>query len=293
MEQINTVIEQWHERIGPLQQKAVETRGAYMAASSKIEDLKTPVPEGGIAARTGGYLRKAFGYAFRAPVLLYKQELAKLDMQREQFTLDSFITDTTSRLCAEITPALAKTAPQEAEKITALQDALSAGLTARKKSDYAIISCEQAANNIQWANNKYYFNALQRCQNSARSLRDTSEALKEFNIRLEKADFASTSAAQLKNFDDVADVEFGKFGPEFSGTNNAKFNAARRRLSDQRAEMSQSIDNLRTDLLDSLSAAADKLGIRTKAFDSLITAAHQRIKPAAPTVSGAAPKSDF
>lgn len=287
MEQVNTVIEQWHERIGPLQQRAVETRGAYMAATQKLEDLKTPVPEGGIAARAGGYLRKAFGYAFRAPVLLYKQDLAKLDMQREQFTLDSFITETTSRLAAQITPALEKSAPAEAVKIAQLQEALDTGLHARRASDTAIISCEQAANNIQWANNKYYFNALQRCQNSERSLSAASAAITAFNDTLEK------SALRDARFDDAADVKFGKFGPEFSGANNAKFNDARRRLSAQRGEMSACIDELKTELLDSLSRAAGTLGIKTKAFDSLITAAHQRIKPVAATIGGAAPKADF
>ena len=287
MEQINTVIDQWHDRIGPLQQKAVESRAAYLTAHQKIDSLRSPMPpQTGNVRRAAGYLRKAFGYAFRAPVLMYKQDSAKLDMQREQFKLDSFITETTSQLAAAIAPALKKSAPETAVKIDALQAALDAGLKARKDSDYAVISCAQAANNIQWANNKYYFNALQRCQNSARHVRDASESIKAFNGALGVAEAKS-------QFDDMSDIRFGKFGPEFSGDNNAKFSDARRRLDAQRGAMSVCIDDLRTNLLDTIAAAADTLGVKSKALDSMIQAAQQRIRPVSATINGAAPKADF
>lgn len=287
MEQLNTVIDQWHERIGALQQRAVESRAAYLATSQKLDSLKTPVPnDKGTAARAGGYLRKAFGYAFRAPMLLYKQDSAKLDMQREQFKLDSFITETTSQLATALAPALGKAAPDTAHKIDTLQSALDAGLKARKDSDYAVISCAQAANNIQWANNKYYFNALQRCQNSARHLRDASDAIEKFNTTLGQA---GTPA----RFDDIGNIQFEKFGPEFSGSNNVKFTDARKRLEAQRGEMSVCIDDLRTHLLDTLSQAADTLAVKSKAFDSLIQAAQQRIRPVSATIGGATPKADF
>ncbi len=287
MEQLNIVIDQWHERIGPLQQKAVDSRAAYLAAAQKLDALKSPVPKDtSPAVRAGGHLRKAFAYAFRAPALLYKQDSARLEMQREQFKLDTFITDTTSQLATALAPALGKVAPEIAQKIDTLQSALDAGLKARKDSDYAVISCAQAANNIQWANNKYYFNALQRCQNSARHLRDATEAVKKFNAALELADSAA-------RFDDISNIQFDKFGPEFAGSNNAKFTDARKRLESQRGAMSASIDDLRAHLLDTLAEAADKLGMKSKAFDSLIQAAHQRIRPVTATLGGAAPKADF
>src|SRR6218665_26827 len=287
MEQLNTVIDQWHERIGSLQQSAVESRAAYLTATQKLDSLKAPIPNGaGTAARAGGYLRKAFGYAFRAPVLLYKQDSAKLDMQREQFKLDTFITETTSQLAAALAPALIKAAPDTAQKIDTLQTALAAGLKARKDSDYAVISCAQAANNIQWANNKYYFNALQRCQNSARHVRDASDSIQVFNETLSRT---GTPA----RFDDIGNIQFAKFGPEFSGSNNAKFTDARKRLEGQRSDMSVCIDDLRAHLLDTLAQAADTLAVKSKAFDSLIQAAHQRIRPVSATIGGAAPKADF
>jgi len=287
MEQINTVIEQWHERIGPLQQKAVESRSAYLAVSADLEKLKTPVPEGGLVARTGGYLRKAFSYAFRAPVLLYNQDLAKLGMQRDQSILDRFITDTVSNLAGEILPALGKTAPQDALKIEALQKALDAGVKARSASDIAAISCAQAGGSMQWANNKYYFNALQRSRNSERDLNGAAKALRDFNASLEAAGFKEV------RFDDVSDVTFSKFGPEYSGSNGAKFSDARFRLEGQRGAVTSQLDTVKAGLLDALDAAAGSLGIKTKAFESLISAAHQRIKPPQAAIGGAPPKADF
>lgn len=287
MEQINTVIEQWHERIGPLQQKAVESRSAYLASAAALEKLKTPIPGDGLATRAGGYLRKAFGYAFRAPVLLYQQDLAKLGMQRDQSTLDRFITDTVSRLANEIIPALEKAAPQDAAKIETLQKALDAGARARSASDIAAISCAQASGSMQWANNKYYFNALQRSRNSERDLNAAKEALHDFNARLSAAGFEGA------RFDEIADVTFSKFGPEYSRSNSAKFSNARFRLEGQRDAVTVQVDEVKASLLDALDAAAGKLGFKTKAFESLISAAHQRIKPPQASISGAPPKADF
>lgn len=287
MDKINTIIDQWHEQIGPLQQKAVESRATYLAARYKLESLKSPpAPEGNLAVRAAGYLRNAFTFAFRAPALHHKTEIARLGMQREQFQLDRFITETTSQLAASLSPALEITSPDDAPRMRHLQAALDSGLQARQKSDIAALSCAQAANNIQWANNRYYFNALQRCQNSARSLQDAVNAIGGFNDAL-------IAAGHSAKFDSVSDVSFSKFGPEFSGINTAKFNEARRRLEGQRQELSGAVNDLRADLLDSLSAAADKLGVKTKAFDSMIQAAHQRLRPPAATITGAAPKADF
>lgn len=287
MEQINTVIDQWHEQIGPLQQRAVESRAAYLSAQHKIEALKTPPAAGdSMAARASGYLRQAFRAAFVAPALNHKAEVARLGMQREQFQLDRFITETTSQLAATMSPALEKAAPEDAVRIALLQKTLDSGIDARQKSDIAALSCAQAANNIQWANTRYYFNALQRCQNSARSLQDAVKAIDTFNSDLSRGGNAA-------NFDSIADIGFSKFGPEYSGSNTAKFNEARRRLEEQRHDISATINALRADLLDSLSAAADKLGVKTKAFDSMIQAAHQRLRPPAATITGASPKADF
>jgi hypothetical protein len=287
MEQINTIIEQWHERIGPLQQKAVESRGEYLAITAKLDALKTPVPEGGLAARTGGYLRKAFDFAIRAPILLYNQDLAQMGLQRDQSILDRFITDTVSHLAGEIAPALAKTAPDAAMKIDLLEKALDSGVKARSTAGVAAISCAQASGSLQWANNKYYFNALQRSRNSERDLRQAETAIGVFNAALEAAGIKD------KRFDDIADVTFSKFGPEYSRSNGAKFSDARYRLEAQRGSMTTEIDNVKAALLDSLHAAAGTLGIRTKAFESLITAAHQRVKPPQATIGGAPPKADF
>lgn len=287
MDQINTIIEQWHDRIGPLQQKAMESRGAYLATTAKLDALKAPVEAGNIAARAGGYLRKAFNYAFRAPVLLYNQDQAQLGMQRDQSVLDRFITDTVSKLAGEITPALEKTAPEAAARIAALEKAMDLGVKARGAAGVAEISCVQASGNMQWANNKYYFNALQRSQNSERDVRKAQAAIGAFNTALGAAGVADV------RFDDASDIIFSKFGPEYSGINNAKFSDVRRRMETQRPAMGSQIDAVKTQLLDSLQAAANTLGINTKAFDSLITAAHQRIRPVSATIGGAAPKADF
>lgn len=287
MEQVNTLIEQWHDRIGPLQQKAVESRSAYLAITAKLDALKAPVPEGGLAARTGGYLRKAFNFAIRAPVLLYNQDLAQLGVQRDQSILDRFITDTVSRLATEIIPALEKTAPAEAAKIEALEKALDSGVKARSAASVAAISCAQASGSLQWANNKYYFNALQRSQNSERDLRKADTAIGTFNAALEVAGVKDV------RFDDISDVTFSKFGPEYSGSNGAKFSNARWRLEEQNSAMTAQIDSVKADLLNGLHAAAGKLGIRTKALESLIVAAHQRIKPPQAAIGGAAPQADF
>jgi hypothetical protein len=288
MEQVNTLIEQWHERIGPLQQKAVESRSGYLAVTAKLDALKTPVPEGGLGARAGGYLRKAFNFAFRAPVLLYNQDLAQLGAQRDQSILDRFITDTVSGLATEIMPALEKTAPAEAAKIRSLEKALDSGVKARSAAGVAAISCAQASGSLQWANNKYYFNALQRSQNSDRDLRKAETTIGDFNTALQTAGIKDAGF-----FDDVADITFSKFGPEYSRSNGAKFSEAQRRLESQSSTMTAQIDSVKADLLDKLHAAAGQLGIRTKAFESLIIAAHQRIKPPQAAIGGAAPKADF
>ncbi len=287
MDQINTIIEQWHDKIGPLQQKAVESRGAYLATAAKLEALKSPIETGNIAARAGGYLRKAFNFAFRAPALLYNQDLAHLAMQRDQSILDRFITDTVSKLTAEIAPAVQKIDPEAAGKITALEKAMDMGAKARSAAGVAEISCAQASGNMQWANSKYYFNALQRSQNSERDVRKAQTAIREFNVALGAAGITDV------RFDDTSDVTFSKFGPEYSGINNAKFSDVRRRMESQRPVMGSQIDDVKTQLLDSLQAASEKLGIKTKALDSLITAAHQRIRPVSATIGGAAPKADF
>lgn len=287
MDQINTVIEQWHERIGPLQQSAAEARGAYLSFGEKLESLKTPVPEGGLAARAGGYLRKAFGYAFRMPYLLYEQDIAKLVMEREQYRLDSFIVDTTAKIADTLAPALDAAGKDGAEKIRALQTALNGGIAARQSLGSAAISCAQSANNIQWANNKYYFNALQRSQNSERDLRRAGTAIAGFNTAL------AAVRPEAPVFDTIADITFSKFGPEYSGENTGKFMAAQRRLEDLRAPITAQLGEIKADLLDALEAAAGALSLRSKAFDSMIHAAHQRIKPVGATIGGAPPKADF
>ncbi|MDP2205740.1 MAG: hypothetical protein Q8K65_05480 [Alphaproteobacteria bacterium] len=270
-----------------MQQKAVESRGAYLAITAKLDALKTPVPEDGLAARAGGYLRKAFDFAIRAPVLLYNQDLAQLSLQRDQSILDRFITDTVSHLAGEIAPAVKEAAPAEAARIEALEKALDSGVKARSAAGVAAISCAQASGSLQWANNKYYFNALQRSQNSERDLRQAETALGAFNAALEAADIKGS------HFDNVADVTFSKFGPEYSRSNSEKFTDARVRLEAQTGSLTAQIDRVKAELLDSLHAAAGTLGIRTKAFESLITAAHQRIKPPQAALGGAPPKADF
>lgn len=287
MENVNNVIDQWHERIGPLQQKAVEGRAAFLKINEHIEKLKAPVPAGGVIARGNGYLRKAFTFAVKAPALYYKKSLAQLDMQRGQFNLDLFIVQTTVKLTEAIVPALAKAAPDQAAHISKLQDALDTGSKARSKSEIAILSCAQSTNNIQWANNKYYFNALQRSQNSERDIRQAGAALDEFNLALARI------KPDAPVFDTIADVAFTKFGPEYAQTNNRKFSDASSRMQAQRGNLSAEVNGLKTDLLDALQQAAGKLGLQNRGLDSLIQAAHQRIKPAEAAVAGAAPKADF
>lgn len=287
MEQINTIIEQWDDRIGPLQQKAAENRAAFLKINEQIEKLKTPVAKGGLITRGGGYLRKAFGFAIKAPVLYYKKDLAQLDMQRGQYNLDQFIVQTTAQLAEAIVPTLAKTAPTEAAHISQMQNVLDAGQKARSKSEIAILSCAQASNNIQWANNKYYFNALQRSQNSERDVRQAGKALDEFNTAL------GTLKNDAPKFATVADVVFTKFGPEYAQTNNAKFSDISSRLQEQRGRLGAEINGIKADLLDALEQAAGKIGIQSRGLSSLIQAAHQRIKPAEATMSGARPKADF
>lgn len=288
MKELNTIIEQWHERIGPLQQQAVKTRATYLGVQAQIDSLKPSAnAPSGLAGLAKGYLQQAFTLAIRRPLLAYKKDLAQLAMQRDQFRLDSFITETTAQITAEIMPELHKIAPAQAEAITKLQTALEAGFKARNTSDVAAISCAQASGTMQWANTTYYFNALQRSQNAERDLRQAQAARQAFNAAL------SEIVPAAVQFDDISNINFSKFGPEFSRSNGEKFSQAGRRLNAERTEMSASLNDLKTELLGHLSGAANKLGVRSKGFDSLLTAAHQRIKPPGPTIAGAAPKADF